>query len=151
MAQDLLNCSICPKQPTFSDTSHLLTHISSKGHLSEWHKLQVRSFQDIAAGVALASHQQWCQHHDIDRLLSERMQMKEDKKAKKRRAPSKQTTCAPQLVPIDQALLDAPLPFKRATKPKTQTQRKGNRGRPAKGNDNHQDSDSDFSPVKRAR
>ncbi|ETI26903.1 hypothetical protein G647_10002 [Cladophialophora carrionii CBS 160.54] len=149
MAQDLLNCSICPKQPSFSDTSHLLTHVSSKGHLSEWHKLQVRSFQDLAAAVALANYNQWCQQHDIDRLLSERMQMKEDKQAKKRRIATTRNTSAPKLVPIDHELLDPPMPHKRTAKPKKQNQKKGTRGRQHR--EDEDGSDLDFSPVRRSR
>lgn len=147
MALAFLNCSICPKQPSFSDTSHLLTHVSSKGHLSEWHKLQVRSFQDIAAGVALATYNQWCQQHDIDRLLSERMQMKEDKQAKKRKTTTARNTSS-KGIPIDHALLNPSNPSKRPAKPKTQGQRKGARSRRERDNDG---SDSDFSPVKRPK
>jgi hypothetical protein len=149
MAQDLLNCSICPKKPSFSDTSHLLTHVSSKGHLSEWHKLQVRSFQDIAAAMALANYNQWCQQHDIDRLLSERLQMKEDKQAKKRRTTTTRNISALKLVPIDHELLDPPMPSKRAGKPKKQNQKRGTRGRQQREDDDG--SDLDFSPVRRSR
>jgi hypothetical protein len=149
MEQDLLNCSICPKQPTFSDISHLLTHVSSKGHLSEWHKLQVRSFQDISAGVALHNYNQWCQRHDIDRLLSERMQMKEEKQARKRTAPNARKVALPKVFPIDQTLLDPPLPSKRAVKSKAHPQKRAARGKQRK--EVEQDSDSDFSPVKRSR
>jgi hypothetical protein len=86
MAVTLLNCSICPKQSTFSDTSHLLTHVSSKGHLSNLHKLQVRSYQEISASHQLAAYNQWYQQHDLGRLLSERMVQKEFTQATKRRA-----------------------------------------------------------------
>jgi hypothetical protein len=85
MAATLLNCSICSKQPTFSDTSHLLTHLSSKGHLSNLHKLQVRSYQEISASHQLTTYNQWYQQHDLGRLLVERMLQKEFKKATKRR------------------------------------------------------------------
>lgn len=149
MAQDLLNCTICPKQPTFSDTSHLLTHVSSKGHLSEWHKLQVRSFQDIAAGVALANYSLWCQQHDIDRLLSERMQMKEDKQARKRRATNTRNASALGPLSVDEALVDPPMPTKRAAIRKTKTQKKGSRVRQQEKYEI--ESDSDFSPVKRSK
>jgi hypothetical protein len=94
MAVTLLNCSICPTQPTFSDTSHLLTHVSSKGHLSNLHKLQVRSHQEISAGHQLGAYNQWYQQHDLGRLLSERMLQKEFKKATKRR----RTTTSPKKI-----------------------------------------------------
>jgi hypothetical protein len=91
MAATLLNCSICPKQQTFSDTSHLLTHLSSKGHLSNLHKLQVRSYQEISAGHQLAAYNQWYQQHDLGRLLSERMIQKEFTQATKRRRTTTST------------------------------------------------------------
>jgi hypothetical protein len=91
MAATLLNCSICPKQPTFSDTSHLLTHVSSKGHLSNLHKLQVRSYQEISAGHQLAAYNQWYQQHDLGHLLSERMVQKESTRATKRRRATTST------------------------------------------------------------
>jgi hypothetical protein len=84
MAATLLNCSICPKQPTFSDTCHLLAHVSSKGHVSNLHKLQVRSYQEISAGHQLAAYNQWYQQHDLGRLLSERMLQKELKQTTNR-------------------------------------------------------------------
>jgi len=91
MAATLLSCSICPKQPTFSDTSHLLTHIGSKRHLSNLHKLQVRSYQEISASHQLAAYNQWYQQHDLGRLLSERMLQKGLKRATKRRRASTPT------------------------------------------------------------
>src|SRR6202044_2304499 len=90
MAATLLNCNICPKQPTFSDTSHLLTHLGSKGHLSNLHRLQVRSYQEISASHQLTAYNQWYQQHDLGCLLSERMLQKELKKATKRRRATTQ-------------------------------------------------------------
>jgi hypothetical protein len=84
MASTLLKCSICPKRPSFSDVSHLLTHVGSKGHLSHLHKLQVRSHQEISAGHELAAYDKWYQQHGLGQLLSERMLQKESKKGSKR-------------------------------------------------------------------
>lgn len=80
MASVPLKCSICPKKPKFSDISHLLTHVSSKGHLSQYHKLQVRSHQEPAAIGELAAYDNWYQQHGLGQLLSERMITKEAKK-----------------------------------------------------------------------
>lgn len=99
MASTLLNCSICPKHPTFSDTSHLLTHVSSKGHLSHLHRLQVRSQQEISASNQLAAYDQWYSHHDLGRLLSERMLQKEAKISKGRRKFPR----SPRLIKKEQA------------------------------------------------
>jgi hypothetical protein len=79
----VLKCSICPKQPTFTDTSHLLTHVGSKAHLAVLHKLQIKSHDDVAASFELTAYNQWYYQHGLAQLLSERMQSKERKKADK--------------------------------------------------------------------
>lgn len=84
MSSALLHCTICPKRPNFSDISHLLTHVSSKGHLSHLHKLQVRSHQEIEAGQQLAIYNTWYQHNGIGQLLSERLLQKQAKKVQAR-------------------------------------------------------------------
>ena len=76
-----LHCTICPKKPTFSDISHLLTHVSSKGHLSHYFKLQVRSRQEPEAQQALATYNAWYESNELGKLLSERMASKESKKS----------------------------------------------------------------------
>ena len=81
MAQIPLNCTICPKKPKFSDISHLLTHIGSKGHLAHYHKLQVKSHQEPQARYDLAAYDHWYAFYGLPQLLSERMLSKESKKA----------------------------------------------------------------------
>lgn len=76
-----LHCHICPKQPDFSDVSHLLTHIGSKGHLSNYFKAQVRSNQDASVRQQLDVYERWYADHHIERLLSQRMVLKDSKKA----------------------------------------------------------------------
>ena len=83
MSTELLKCTICPKIPVFSDISHLLTHVGSKGHLSHLHKLQIRGHQDLVAAHKLARYNQWFQEHGMAALLSERMHQKEEKKNQK--------------------------------------------------------------------
>ncbi|EER25943.1 hypothetical protein CPC735_043870 [Coccidioides posadasii C735 delta SOWgp] len=82
----ILKCNICPRKPNFSDVSHLLTHVSSKGHLSHYFKLQVRSHQEPGAGELLAEYDQWYSDHNLAGLLSERMLAKEARKVKGRSA-----------------------------------------------------------------
>ena len=72
-----LLCNICPKRPTFSDVSHLLTHVSSKGHLSNYFKLQVRSHQEEEAGDLLDEYDLWYKENNLPKLLSDRMASKE--------------------------------------------------------------------------
>ena len=76
-----LHCHICPKRPDFSDISHLLTHIGSKGHLSHYFKAQVRGNQDASIREQLDIYERWYAEHQIEKLLSQRMVLKDSKKA----------------------------------------------------------------------
>ncbi|KAJ5683026.1 hypothetical protein N7462_006191 [Penicillium macrosclerotiorum] len=86
----VLQCTICPGQPRFSDLSHLLTHVASKAHLSYYFKLQVRSHQEVAAAELLEEYDHWFIVNDLSRLLSERISSKEDRR-KKRKSQVKST------------------------------------------------------------
>ncbi|PYI10595.1 hypothetical protein BO78DRAFT_414676 [Aspergillus sclerotiicarbonarius CBS 121057] len=77
-----LLCNICPKRPTFSDVSHLLTHISSKAHLSHYFKLQVRSHQEQQAVTLLREYDRWYKANNLAKLLSDRMSSKEARRKK---------------------------------------------------------------------
>lgn len=79
MASVPLHCNICPKHPDFSDISHLLTHVGSKGHLSHYFKAQVRSRQEPAVRHQLEIYDRWYAQYQIERLLSQRMLLKETK------------------------------------------------------------------------
>lgn len=76
-----LLCSVCPDAPRFSDVSHLLTHIASKGHLHHETQTKLRSHQDLAASVALQSYEDWYSQNGIEALLVERMKAKQQKEA----------------------------------------------------------------------
>lgn len=78
-----LHCSICPKNPRFSDVSHLLTHTSSKAHLSNYFKLKIRAASELTAKVQLDNFEDWYDNYDLERLLSERLASKDQKKAAK--------------------------------------------------------------------
>ena len=80
-----LQCTLCPKNPQFSDVSHLLTHISSKSHLSHRFKLQIRAQSESAARQQLDHFDQWYRSNNLDVLLSGRLAAKELKKAAKER------------------------------------------------------------------
>lgn len=80
----LLQCIICPGQPRFSDASHLLTHVSSKAHLSHYFKLQVRSHQDAQAVELLEAYDDWFNDNNLPQLLSDRISSKEDRKKKRK-------------------------------------------------------------------
>ncbi|MCJ1317427.1 hypothetical protein MMC15_002751 [Xylographa vitiligo] len=88
MASFVLHCTICPKRPDFSDLSHLLTHVGSKGHLSHYFKAQVRSRQEQAVREQLVTYDQWYQRNQIEKLLSQRMVLKESKGAHNRNRTS---------------------------------------------------------------
>lgn len=106
-----LRCNICPKKPKFSDVSHLLTHVSSKGHLSHYFKLQVRSHQEPEASELLSAYDQWYQENDIAELLSQRLLTKDVRKSRSRsKLASKVDTATPV----------GPAPHHKASKQKRQ-------------------------------
>lgn len=74
-----LVCWVCPRTPGFSDVSHLLTHIASKGHLHHETQTKLRSHQDFTSAIALQQYEQWYQAHGIETLLVERMKAKQAK------------------------------------------------------------------------
>ncbi|KAJ5902271.1 hypothetical protein N7495_002799 [Penicillium taxi] len=83
MDSEDLQCIICTAKPTFSDISHLLTHVASKAHLSFYFKLQVRSHQEEEATQLLEEYDAWYNDNGLAVLLSERMRTKEGRKMKK--------------------------------------------------------------------
>lgn len=79
-----LICLLCPKRPTFSDQSHLLTHISSKSHLAAQFKLQHSGKSEDKR--TLDEYKLWSDHNGVDKLVASRIAAKELKKpAKKQR------------------------------------------------------------------
>ena len=95
MASIPLLCNICPKHPDFSDISHLLTHVSSKGHLSHYFKAQVRSRQEPQISRQLEVYDRWYDEHRIEKLLSQRMILKESKNATNTSRSTKNKPSAP--------------------------------------------------------
>lgn len=79
-----LKCIICPGHPQFSDVSHLLTHISSKGHLANAFKLQVRSHQDKNASEMLQDYEVWFKENNLPALLSDRIIATDERKNKRK-------------------------------------------------------------------
>ncbi|KAL6895607.1 hypothetical protein HDV57DRAFT_18579 [Trichoderma longibrachiatum] len=76
-----LLCTVCPESPRFSDVSHLLTHIASKGHLHHETQTKLKAHQDVSASVSLQQYEQWYKDNGIERLLVERMKAKQLKEA----------------------------------------------------------------------
>ncbi|CAG9971629.1 unnamed protein product [Clonostachys byssicola] len=52
-----LFCSVCPETPNFSDVSHLLTHIASKGHLHHETQTKLKAHQDLVSSIALQQYE----------------------------------------------------------------------------------------------
>ena len=75
-----LHCNVCPRKPDFSDVSHLLTHIASKGHLSNYYKLKVKASSDRMARATTDEYDQWYADWNLQDLMGERMQQKEKRK-----------------------------------------------------------------------
>jgi hypothetical protein len=81
-----LHCNICPKRPNFSDVSHLLTHIASKGHLSNYYKVKVRSSHEDASRRIIDAYDQWYAEWGVEELMSERMNQKDKRRSRARPA-----------------------------------------------------------------
>ena len=79
-----LKCSVCPKRPNFSDVSHLLTHVASKGHLSHYYKIKVRASHDLAARSVIDGYDAWYDEWNVEELMSQRMHQKEQKRSRAR-------------------------------------------------------------------
>ncbi|EMD91001.1 hypothetical protein COCC4DRAFT_71595 [Bipolaris maydis ATCC 48331] len=106
MANIPLHCNICPKKPNFSDVSHLLTHIASKGHLSNYYKVKVRSTNEESSRQLIEAYDQWYAEWSVEELMSERMNQKD--KRRTRAKPAARSTSAPKVeVPV-------PRPVRRA-------------------------------------
>ena len=95
MASFPLCCNVCPKQPDFSDLSHLLTHISSKGHLSHYFKARVRSDQEPSIRQQLQIYDDWYEGNQLGKLLSQRMAEKETKATNARNKTAKSSLSRP--------------------------------------------------------
>ncbi|GAP87317.1 putative geranylgerany transferase type ii beta subunit [Rosellinia necatrix] len=83
-----LVCFICPKNSRFSDLSHLLTHISSKGHLHNMFQLNLSREVDEAAELALAEFDSWYKQNGISALLRARKSAREQRDNHQRRNPT---------------------------------------------------------------
>lgn len=81
-----LHCNICPKKPSFSDVSHLLTHIASKGHLSNYYKIKVRSSHEDDSRSVIEAYDQWYTEWNVEMLMSERMSQKDKRRTRARPA-----------------------------------------------------------------
>lgn len=78
-----LICYACPKQPRFSDQSHLLTHICSKSHLSALFSLGLS--EDAASQQRRDQYANWEKTYGIKTLLKGRQETKELKKQDKKK------------------------------------------------------------------
>jgi hypothetical protein len=74
-----LHCNVCPRKPNFSDVSHLLTHVASKGHLSAYYRLKLSNKQDDKD--AIEEYDEWYSLWSVQDLMKERMEQKERKKS----------------------------------------------------------------------
>ncbi|KAF3044690.1 hypothetical protein E8E12_009060 [Didymella heteroderae] len=90
-----LLCSICPKKPRFSDVSHLLTHIASKGHLSNYYKVKVRSTSEEASRRVIDTYDRWYADWNVEELMSDRMNQKDKRRTRAR--PSARATPVPKI------------------------------------------------------
>ncbi|KAF2810528.1 uncharacterized protein BDZ99DRAFT_387166 [Mytilinidion resinicola] len=91
-----LHCNICPKKPNFSDVSHLLTHIASKGHLSHYYKVKVRSSSEDASRRLIEAYDRWYSEWNVEHLMSDRMSQKDKKRTRARPSTAPQRSNRPR-------------------------------------------------------
>ncbi|OLN88204.1 hypothetical protein CCHL11_00287 [Colletotrichum chlorophyti] len=72
-----LVCVVCPNEPRFSDISHLLTHLSSKGHLHLVNDTRIRSHADPSAHGTISNYDGWYKKHNLESMLAERLLAKD--------------------------------------------------------------------------
>ena len=83
-----LLCKVCPKNPHFSDISHLLTHVDSKSHLKCYSNAKIRGRQDQSIRQQFDEYNQWYEENGIEKLLSQRILQKDSRNSHaKARAP----------------------------------------------------------------
>lgn len=83
-----LICLLCPKSSKFSDISHLLTHLSSKGHLANKFRLDIAKGADEASSTKLGEFQAWYDQHGIQELLRARNETRTQRQSRMGRAKS---------------------------------------------------------------
>lgn len=68
-----LRCDLCPNSLTFSDTSHLLTHMNSKSHI--FHHWNLELFKEVNPRIrtALQNFQEFWEEHDLAGRIRARM------------------------------------------------------------------------------
>ena len=97
-----LQCSLCPSAPQFCDISHLLTHVGSKGHLSHQHKLGIRGQSDLTARLQLQHYQEWYSENGIQKLLADRLAIRDSQEARDNRKIKKQRAIDQTAIPASQ-------------------------------------------------
>ncbi|KAH7402029.1 hypothetical protein DE146DRAFT_631303 [Phaeosphaeria sp. MPI-PUGE-AT-0046c] len=106
-----LHCNICPKLPNFSDVSHLLTHIASKGHLSNYYKVKVRSSHEEDSRQLVEAYDRWYAQWGVESLMSDRMNQKDKRRERARPANVRR---GPAAAPVPTIETSAPRPARRA-------------------------------------
>lgn len=87
-----LTCTACSTKPKFSDISHLLTHVNSKGHLHAYQQLKIRALSDLSASATLVEYNQWYEDNDIEKLLADRLAQRDERaQAEKKRKAAKES------------------------------------------------------------
>lgn len=82
-----LICSICPKASRFSDISHLLTHLSSKGHIHHHWVLKLKRSFDREVAQSLSIFDEWYNSNGIEALLCARISSKDPELKNEEPAP----------------------------------------------------------------
>lgn len=74
-----LICTLCPRSNKFSDVSHLLTHLNSKGHIATYHNQNLLKAVNPSIAAQLVEYDRWYRNNGIEVLLRERLTSKGEK------------------------------------------------------------------------
>ena len=92
-----LKCYICTPTPTFSNTSHLLTHLGSKSHLRADFEVKLNAFerQDKDSLSKLEANILWYNKHNVGAHLVQRFVMRKGKWSREKVKDPYENTPAP--------------------------------------------------------
>ncbi|XXG94207.1 hypothetical protein Hte_000460 [Hypoxylon texense] len=74
-----LICYVCTNNSKFSDISHLLTHVSSKGHLSRLYHTEIMALNSPHSRRIVEKFNTWKDTYKIDQLVLQRMEARDER------------------------------------------------------------------------
>ncbi|KAJ5491413.1 DNA mismatch repair protein msh3 [Penicillium diatomitis] len=110
MASSKLECMICPNR-SFTDIPHILTHLSSKAHLSHQFNIQIRAYKDNDAAETLQNYNEWYLANGFAEMLSNRATSKTDRRSKRKSDATKLIPSVPSGTPVSNGTTEESMPI----------------------------------------